>query len=130
MSNQRNPFSRLSDPERATFWAGPTKIKDTISKALGSMVEGDFRCVVLSGEYGSGKSHTLRYFEHQLENRSSSKDLCKTVYVENPGESTVDLYRQFIAKIGYSQVEELREVQCHSNFSRMYKENVLRIYRS
>jgi len=58
---------------------------------------------VITGKYGNGKSHTLKYARSLVRDR----DDVLVGYVAQPGEGFLDIYHEFMYDIGFDRVQEL-----------------------
>jgi len=102
----RNPFpkSAIADPHSMPFFSRSRKealerIREFI---LYSYRSKRWSGLVLSGEYGSGKSHTLFYIYDQVNRQLGNleRDQAIAIYIEHPGDTINDLYGEFMEKIG------------------------------
>lgn len=77
-----------------------TAVEQTISTVLSN---GTSRHLVVTGKYGNGKSHTLKYA------RSEVRQRCDVLagYVAQPGEGFGDIYHEFIYDIGFDRMQQL-----------------------
>lgn len=71
-----------------------------IIAAKTSKTQNQYLSMVLRGEYGTGKTHTLMYIKYLCQNLNI--DSCKlyAVYIDNPGQKLSDLIGGIIAQIG------------------------------
>ena len=77
-----------------------TAISSTVSTTLST---GKSKHLVVTGKYGNGKSHTLKYTRSLLKDR---KDVV-VGYVAQPGEGFVDIYHEFMYDLGFSEVQDI-----------------------
>lgn len=102
---EENPFPYspvpADDPE---LYCGQTQAKraveDTVSTVLST---GKSKHLVVTGKYGNGKSHTLKYTRSLVRDR---EDVI-VGYVAQPGEGFLDIYHEFMYDIGFDGVERL-----------------------
>ncbi len=100
-----NPFPYSPVPaENPETYCGQehatTTISSTVSKTLSS---GKSKHLVITGKYGNGKSHTLKYTRSLLRDR----DDVIVGYVAQPGEGFVDIYHEFMYDLGFAEVENI-----------------------
>jgi hypothetical protein len=98
-----NPFPAVGIPEeipattadRAEILA---RFKEVLRQGL---FEKRSTVTVLTGEYGAGKSHLLKYFKYRINTQLlTSKDRALGVYVKSVGRGFRDLYLYFIDDVG------------------------------
>jgi len=75
-------------------------VTDTVSTVLST---GKSKHLVVTGKYGNGKSHTLKYTRSLVRDR----DDVVVGYVAQPGEGFIDIYHEFMYDIGFDGVQEL-----------------------
>lgn len=100
-----NPFHPAGLPmEQDILWASRYKLKlrlkDVIKRIIRSRKS---ECVIINGDYGSGKSHTLLYFNENINNGEFGEDII-SIYVKNPGRGLMDFYRYLISALGFSRI--------------------------
>jgi len=94
--------------ESHTFWL-PTRarhgyVTKQISATVSSMLAtGKSKHLVVTGKYGNGKSHTLKYTRSLIRDR---EDVI-VGYVAQPGEGFLDIYHEFIYDLGFNRLQEL-----------------------
>jgi hypothetical protein len=76
------------------------EVTNTVSTVLGS---GKSKHLVVTGKYGNGKSHTLKYTRSMLRDR----DDVVVGYVAQPGEGFLDIYHEFMYDLGFDRLQEL-----------------------
>jgi type II secretory pathway predicted ATPase ExeA len=64
---------------------------------------GKSKHLVVTGKYGNGKSHTLKYTRSQIRDR----DDVIVGYVSQPGDGFLDIYHEFMYDLGLDTVREL-----------------------
>lgn len=134
----RNPFPYAGIPEENPDFcinrdAELDKIADTIDISL----HAHSTHIALIGGYGNGKTHTLKYVKAEVNRQLSKCSGSKAIagYVISPGQSLVDMYRNFAKDLGreffidlmwYITGETLTErVSFNKNFEKIDK-NILK----
>jgi Cdc6-like AAA superfamily ATPase len=99
-----NPFPYSGIPEQTPeIYVGQEDVLNKISNVLSPVIKyGRSSHLIISGSYGNGKSHTLRYIQSQIKKQFENSEYNKPVvgYIGQPGESMLDIYRDFIYDIG------------------------------
>lgn len=96
----RNPFPAEIGvpPERVSFWADRAdtkkKLFDLVNETLSSR---NSTIITIFGDYGMGKTHTLKFLENYLEENEGLRAFA--LYLGTSGTSFLDLYRNFIAHV-------------------------------
>jgi len=100
-----NPFPYSPVPaEDPEIYCGQPHVTEKISSTVSTMLStGKSKHLVITGKYGNGKSHTLKYTRSLLRNR----DDVVVGYVAQPGEGFLDTYHEFIYDLGFNRVQEL-----------------------
>jgi len=100
-----NPFPYSPVPaEDPEIYCGQQHVSDKISSTVSSMLStGKSRHLVVTGKYGNGKSHTLKYTRSLLRGR----DDVVVGYVAQPGEGFLDIYHEFVYDLGFNRLQEL-----------------------
>jgi len=100
-----NPFPYSPVPaEDPEIYCGQQHVSDKISSTVSSMLStGKSKHLVVTGKYGNGKSHTLKYTRSLLRGR----DDVVVGYVAQPGEGFLDIYHEFVYDLGFNRVQEL-----------------------
>ncbi|ELZ20989.1 hypothetical protein C477_05807 [Haloterrigena salina JCM 13891] len=100
-----NPFPYSPVPsEDPEIYCGQQHVSDKISSTVSSMLStGKSKHLVVTGKYGNGKSHTLKYTRSLLRDR----DDVVVGYVAQPGEGFLDIYHEFIYDLGFNRLQEL-----------------------
>ncbi|OYR50034.1 BREX system ATP-binding domain-containing protein [Halorubrum sp. Eb13] len=75
-------------------------VSDTVSTVLST---GKSKHLVITGKYGNGKSHTLKYARSLVRDR----DDVLVGYVAQPGEGFLDIYHEFVYDLGFDRVQKL-----------------------
>jgi type II secretory pathway predicted ATPase ExeA len=97
------PYSPVpdDDPELYCGQEHATRaISDTVSTMLST---GKSKHLVITGKYGNGKSHTLKYTRSLVRDR----DDVVVGYVAQPGEGFRDIYHEFMYDLGFDRVQTL-----------------------
>jgi type II secretory pathway predicted ATPase ExeA len=102
---EENPFPYspvpADDPELYCGQDQATRaVEDTVSTVLST---GKSKHLVVTGKYGNGKSHTLKYTRSLVRDRED----VVVGYVAQPGEGFLDIYHEFMYDIGFDGVERL-----------------------
>jgi Cdc6-like AAA superfamily ATPase len=102
---EENPFPYSpvpdDDPE---IYCGQEHATDRISDTVSTMLStGKSKHLVVTGKYGNGKSHTLKYTRSLVRGR----DDVLVGYVAQPGEGFRDIYHEFLYDLGFDRVQEL-----------------------
>jgi len=99
-----NPFPYSPVPaEDPEIYCGQQHVSDKISSTVSSMLStGKSKHLVVTGKYGNGKSHTLKYTRSLLRGR----DDVVVGYVAQPGEGFLDIYHEFVYDLGFNRVQE------------------------
>ena len=100
-----NPFPHAGIPDdRELLYVDREKELKIIEDVIKSALRGHSSHLLIIGNYGNGKTHTLRYIKQQLE---SQRDDVIAVYISNPGDSFTALYSRFFHALGLKTVENL-----------------------
>lgn len=102
---EKNPFpySPVPDDDPAVY-CGQGHVADAVSDTVSTMLgTGKSKHLVITGKYGNGKSHTLKYARSLVRDRD---DVC-VGYVAQPGEGFLDIYHEFMYDVGFDRVQEL-----------------------
>ena len=100
-----NPFPYSPVPsEDPDVYCGQQHVSDKISSTVSSVLStGKSKHLVVTGKYGNGKSHTLKYTRSLLRDR----DDVVVGYVAQPGEGFLDIYHEFVYDLGFNRIQEL-----------------------
>lgn len=100
-----NPFPYSPVPaEDPELYCGQQHVSDKISSTVSSMLAtGKSRHLVVTGKYGNGKSHTLKYTRSLLRDRED----VVVGYVAQPGEGFLDIYHEFVYDLGFDRLQDL-----------------------
>lgn len=72
-----------------------------------SYLSGETRCMILSGDYGTGKTHTLRFIQWVVNTYMSKGDhSARAIYVERPRIEANELNRTILRSIGYDTIKK------------------------
>ncbi|HQJ87968.1 MAG TPA: DUF2791 family P-loop domain-containing protein [Methanoregulaceae archaeon] len=104
-----NPFPSTGVPDdHPTIYIGQPEVLTALQSVLLAMIAtGRSNHLILTGSYGNGKSHTLKFVKTELEARSGElpRPLC-IGYVSQPGTTFLDIYREFMFDLGYERIRE------------------------
>ena len=108
----RDPFAIVPDSE-VHNWAGREELREDLIDLIMRVRASDIgvtEFAILHGEYGAGKSHTLRYLKTYVEQQSNDFQSL-AIYVERPRVSTkvnfLELYKYII---GYLLRDRLKSI--------------------
>jgi type II secretory pathway predicted ATPase ExeA len=102
---EKNPFPYSPVPDdNPEVYCGQDHVaeavSDTISTVLGT---GKSKHLVITGKYGNGKSHTLKYARSLVRDRED----VLVGYVAQPGEGFLDIYHEFMYDVGFDEVQSI-----------------------
>ncbi|WP_415380484.1 BREX system ATP-binding domain-containing protein [Halosimplex sp. TS25] len=102
---ESNPFPYSPVPnDDPLIYCGQEHVTDRISNTVSSVLStGKSKHLVVTGKYGNGKSHTLKYTRSLVRDR----DDVFVGYVAQPGEGFLDIYHEFIYDVGFDRFQEL-----------------------
>jgi Cdc6-like AAA superfamily ATPase len=98
-----NPFPSIGIPEEVPLTTADRdepkrKFRDALRRTIFERVSS---LMVLTGEYGAGKTHLLRYFKYSVNsNVSSAKHKVLAVYIKTLGLNFRDFYLNFVDELG------------------------------
>jgi type II secretory pathway predicted ATPase ExeA len=100
-----NPFPYSPVPaEDPDIYCGQQHVSEKISSTVSSMLAtGKSKHLVITGKYGNGKSHTLKYTRSLLRDR----DDVIVGYVAQPGDGFLDIYHEFVYDLGFNGLQKL-----------------------
>ncbi len=118
--SQLSDYGFVSDPfplvpgAKVTNWAGMSEIKQLLLDVVESVLTTDVglsEFLILHGNYGSGKSHALRYFATLINEVDKDHYKSKTIYIKTIRlEQKITFLRLFgevIETIGFDFLSEL-----------------------
>jgi type II secretory pathway predicted ATPase ExeA len=97
------PYSPVPDDDPEIYCGqehATQRISDTVSTMLST---GKSKHLVVTGKYGNGKSHTLKYTRSLVRDR----DDVLVGYVAQPGEGFRDIYHEFLYDLGFDRVQAI-----------------------
>lgn len=96
---KQNPFSYSPVPEdNPQVYTGQDQVKSALANVIGTAIStGKSNHLVVTGKYGNGKSHSLKYAKGIVQSQSDSI----VGYVAQPGDSFLDIYHEFMYDLGY-----------------------------
>lgn len=95
------PYSPVPDDDPGVYCGqehAASRIGETVSSLLST---GKSKHLVVTGKYGNGKSHTLKYTRSLLRDR----DDVVVGYVARPGEGFLDIYHEFVYDLGFDRLQ-------------------------
>lgn len=104
-----NPFPYAGVPdEMPDIYIGQDEVLSTVQRVIsGTIQTGRSNHLIITGAYGNGKSHTLKYIQSQIKNISSLENRRPSVgYVSQSGETFLEIYREFIYNLGSEFIQE------------------------
>jgi type II secretory pathway predicted ATPase ExeA len=97
------PYSPVPDDD-PTIYCGQEHATDRISDTVSTVLStGKSKHLVVTGKYGNGKSHTLKYTRSLVRDRED----VLVGYVAQPGEGFRDVYHEFLYDLGFDRVQKL-----------------------
>ncbi|WP_226013605.1 BREX system ATP-binding domain-containing protein [Halomicrobium salinisoli] len=103
LSGNPFPYSPVPDDEPLVY-CGQEDVTDRISETVSSVLStGKSKHLVVTGKYGNGKSHTLKYTRSLVRDRED----VLVGYVAQPGDGFLDIYHEFVYDIGFDRMQEL-----------------------
>jgi len=102
---EKNPFPYSPVPDKdPEVYCGQEHVAATVSETVSTLLgTGKSKHLVITGKYGNGKSHTLKYARSLVRDRED----VVVGYVAQPGEGFLDIYHEFIYDIGFERLQEL-----------------------
>ncbi|MER8919024.1 BREX system ATP-binding domain-containing protein [Mesorhizobium sp. M0802] len=102
-------FSLVPSLETAKHWAGRKSTLERIDRLSQHLsTRSDSSIDILWASFGSGKTHTLRYIEHSVQQRNE-RALCAFVELSESTRSFLDLYRQLSSAIDWRRIARLAQ---------------------
>jgi type II secretory pathway predicted ATPase ExeA len=100
-----NPFPYSPVPaDEPQIYSGQKRVTSAVEQVVSTTLQtGKSRHLVITGKYGNGKSHTLKYTRSQVRNR----DDVLAGYVAQPGEGFADIYHEFMYDLGFNRIQRL-----------------------
>ena len=103
LSENPFPYSPVPEDDPAVY-CGQQQVTDRISNTVSSVLStGKSKHLVVTGKYGNGKSHTLKYTRSLVRDR----DDVLVGYVAQPGDGFLDIYHEFVYDIGFDRLQNL-----------------------
>ena len=102
---EENPFPYSPVPdEDPEVYCGQGHVADAVSETASTLLgTGKSKHLVITGKYGNGKSHTLKYARSLVRDRED----VVVGYVAQPGEGFLDIYHEFVYDIGFERLQEI-----------------------
>jgi Cdc6-like AAA superfamily ATPase len=105
------PFSGVPD-EHPNVYIGQDDVLEKINAVLSSTVlSAQSNHIIVTGSYGNGKSHTLKFIKSHIREQFSEKSetpIC-VGYVSQPGDIFLEIYTKFMYDLGYTFVKHLSQ---------------------
>jgi len=109
-----NPFPYAGIPDTVPdIYVGQEAAIRTINRVIQTaIISGKSSHLIITGSYGNGKSHTLKYLQSKVkEQQGNPVPIPVAAYVAQPGDSFLDIYRECIYDLGADLLQ---------NVSRLY----------
>ena len=102
---EENPFPYSPVPdEDPEVYCGQEHVAHAVSETVSTLLgTGKSKHLVITGKYGNGKSHTLKYARSLVRDRED----VVVGYVAQPGEGFLDIYHEYIYDIGFERLQEI-----------------------
>lgn len=103
-----NPFPYAGIPDDTpNLYVGQNDVLSAVNTVLSTAIcTGRANHLIVTGAYGNGKSHTLKYIQSQVSLRFAHERQRPCIgYVVQPGETFLDIYREFIYNLGYEFIK-------------------------
>jgi type II secretory pathway predicted ATPase ExeA len=108
-----NPFPSMALPDEIpSIIADRKEILEKFHNSLRDCVStGNTHLTVLTGDYGSGKSHTLKYLKYEVNRQllQSNENKVIAIYVKSIGLEISDFYKYFIDDLGRQFLTQIAE---------------------
>jgi type II secretory pathway predicted ATPase ExeA len=97
------PYSPVPD-EDPEVYCGQDHVADAVSDTVSTLLgTGKSKHLVITGKYGNGKSHTLKYARSLVRDRED----VLVGYVAQPGDGFLDVYHEFMYDVGFEEVQSI-----------------------
>ncbi|WP_275737998.1 BREX system ATP-binding domain-containing protein [Halorhabdus sp. SVX81] len=102
---EENPFPYSPVPNKdPEVYCGQDHVADAVSDTISTLLStGKSKHLVITGKYGNGKSHTLKYSRSLVRDRED----VLVGYVAQPGDGFLDIYHEFMYDIGFDEVQSI-----------------------
>jgi Cdc6-like AAA superfamily ATPase len=121
-----NPFPYAGVPdEHPNVYVGQEEVMERVNSVLSSTVTSrQSNHLIITGSYGNGKSHTLKFIKSQIRDQYTTRSDTKICigYVSQPGETFLDIYTKFLYDLGYDFIKTLSESYLGQIAHRMSKD--------
>ena len=99
-----NPFPYSPVPsDEPELYCGQSHATEAIGNTVSTLLStGKSKHLVVTGKYGNGKSHTLKYTRSMIRDR----DDVVVGYVPQTGEGFLDIYHEFVYDLGFDRIQE------------------------
>lgn len=100
---ESNPFPYSPVPEdRPPLYCGQEHVANAVSQTMSTVLAtGKSKHLVITGKYGNGKSHTLKYAQSIVQD---NPDVI-VGYVAQPGDGFLDIYHEFMIDLGFDYIQ-------------------------
>ncbi|WP_440955296.1 BREX system ATP-binding domain-containing protein [Methanosarcina sp. Mfa9] len=105
------PYSGVPD-EDPEIYVGQEEVINSINIVLStSVMNKKSNHLIITGTYGNGKSHTLRYIKYNINKKFINIDGSKAcaVHISKSGGDFLDIYRELIYDLGYDFIKKRAE---------------------
>ncbi|GAB3038990.1 BREX system ATP-binding domain-containing protein [Natronobiforma cellulositropha] len=104
-SLEANPFPYSPVPaENPELYCGQEQATSAISSTVSTTLStGKSKHLVITGKYGNGKSHTLKYTRSLVQDQGGAI----VGYVAQPGEGFIDIYHEFVYDLGFTELQNI-----------------------
>lgn len=97
------PYSPVPDDDPEVY-CGQAHVADAVSETVSTLLgTGKSKHLVITGKYGNGKSHTLKYARSLVRDRED----VLVGYVAQPGEGFLDIYHEFMYDVGFDRLQQI-----------------------
>jgi type II secretory pathway predicted ATPase ExeA len=102
---EENPFPYSPVPaEDPEVYCGQEHVAEAVSDTVSTLLgTGKSKHLVVTGKYGNGKSHTLKYAKSLVRDR----DDVLVGYVAQPGDGFLDIYHEFMYDVGFDRIQDI-----------------------
>ncbi len=97
------PYSPVPDDDPEVY-CGQDHVAEAVSETVSTLLSsGKSKHLVITGKYGNGKSHTLKYARSLIQDR---EDVI-VGYVAKPGNGFLDMYHEFMYDAGFEKIQSV-----------------------
>lgn len=128
---KENPFPYSGVPDATpSFYIGQKTVLDAVNTTISSTIfSGRSNHLIITGSYGNGKSHTLKFIKSHLSKQIWEKlhVSCTVGYIAQPGDTFLDIYRDFMYDLGFSFFQTQAQEYLGSIASQLSKEGKIKV---